>query len=92
MTLRIKKTNGIFYLEGNVNAKSAAFLKQQLESIVENVKNVILNINGVNEIDNNGLEVFKEMYLNALRYNRAFLITGHGCGSIYDEFKFDDAA
>ena len=92
MSITIKENNGVFSVEGSINTATYSVLKQHIESASEDSKKITLNIDSVKEIDKNGLALLQYFYLNSLRYNRDFSITGIGCREIYDEFRFENVA
>ena len=92
MALQILEHNGTFYVKGEINASTLKSFQIHIEAITENYTTVNLNIEAVQEIDKSGIEALRGIYLNALRYNREFMITGYGCKEIYDEFRFEDVA
>ena len=92
MALQILEHNGTFYAKGEINTSTLKSFNAHIKAITENCKTVNLNIDAVKEIDKSGIETLKSIYLNALRYNRTFMITGYGCKEIYDQFRFEHVA
>ena len=48
---------------------------------------MIVNIDGVQEIDKNGVTVFKKLFSNAFQMKKEFLVIGNGCKDIYDDIE-----
>lgn len=94
MALIIKKqTNGIYYLEGSINTNTSYYLRSHLMRIIHQDREVTINIDKVNLIDEDGLAVLKEFYFKSLSiYNTAFFIVGFGCKEIYDDFRISQIA
>jgi len=88
MSLTITESNGTFFLNGNINSGTCGFLKNHLESQINLKNEVTINIESVKEIDVNGVFILRTLYDNAAKHNKTFWITGHGCKSIYEEFKY----
>ncbi|AUC17069.1 hypothetical protein BTO06_08830 [Tenacibaculum sp. SZ-18] len=57
-----------------------------LEHYAEKLKNVVINIDKVKEIDRDGIEAIKTVWAIALKKNKKFSIRGLGCKDIYDHF------
>ena len=92
MSLTIKETNGIFNLEGSINAATAKYFQTHFETILNASKKLTINIDNIIEIDINGMKALKRLHTNALIFNRYFYIVGNGCKEIYDEFRFNSVA
>jgi len=92
MSLTITESNGTFFLNGNINLGTCGFLKQHLEAIIDLKNELTINIESVKEIDVNGVFILRILYDNAAKHNKTFWITGYGCKSIYDEFKYSKPA
>ncbi len=87
MALKITEQNGTFVLAGTLNTITADHFRNHFQLILNMQQELTLNIDGVSEIDVDGLMALKTLYKNALIYNKDFYITGYGCKEIYDDFK-----
>jgi len=78
MALKITDENGIFIIEGSINYATYKLFTNQLNSLMNNNKNVVINIDKVNHLDNKGLSILRKFYLHALRDNKKISIIGLG--------------
>ncbi len=87
MSLNISEKNGTFYLNGNINTTTSRFFIIQIEHSIQKYRNVVINIDNVNEIDRDGLAAINTLRAIALRNHKVFSILGYGCKEIYDHFN-----
>lgn len=92
MSLTITHQNEIFNVEGKINSTTAKSFQTHMEFLFEVNKELVINIDNVDEIDSSGLGVLRGLYMYALNYNKDFYITGNGCKEIYHDFKYDEVA
>jgi anti-anti-sigma regulatory factor len=92
MALTIKENNGEYVVEGAINASTAKHFQNHCELLMKALGELTINIENITEIDKSGLNALKDLYDNALNYNRGFYMVGVGCKEIYDEFRFTVAA
>ncbi|WP_111309971.1 STAS domain-containing protein [Confluentibacter sediminis] len=92
MTLKIKKQDTIFNVEGHINTTTVEQFKNHLEFLLLYTKSVTINIDKVKEIDKNGMKAFHDLYATALIYNKKFEIIGYGCKDIYEDIQHHYAA
>lgn len=92
MALRIKENNGTFFIEGSINASTLKQFKNHMEFLILYTKGVTLNIEGVEEIDKNGMNALRDLYTASLVNNKPFYIVGTGCKEIFDDFESNFAA
>ena len=92
MALTIKENNGIFLVEGTINATTVKQFKNHLEFLLLYANGLTINIDGVKAIDANGMKVLRALNTTALVYNKPFEIVGYGCKAIYDDFQYNNAA
>ena len=72
MALKIKENNGIFLLEGTINASTALSFKNYIETVMFTVEDLVINIENVTEIDVNGLRAFRSIYADTVKYDIKF--------------------
>lgn len=92
MSLQISNKNGTFNLTGKINTTTASAFKTHMKFVFKTQKEVVINIDNVQEIDVAGVSTLKELYMHALVYNKTFYITGNGCKDIYHDFRYHNVA
>lgn len=85
MSLKFTKQNGTYFVNGQLNLTTTRSFILYFGCILAQNESVIVNIDGVTEIDKDGLEGIKKMTAVAVRNNKAFTIIG----SDYEEFYQD---
>lgn len=86
MALQVTQKKETLYLKGRINSTTARLFIIHLEHYVEKLKNVIINIDNIKEIDSDGIEAIKTVWAMALKNHKRFSIRGYGCKEIYDHF------
>ncbi|WP_100924950.1 hypothetical protein [Tenacibaculum sp. SZ-18] len=86
MSLQVTQKNGALHLKGRINTSTSRLFIIYLEHYAEKLKNVVINIDKVKEIDRDGIEAIKTVWAIALKKNKKFSIRGLGCKDIYDHF------
>ncbi|WP_298520887.1 hypothetical protein [uncultured Kordia sp.] len=92
MALQITQQNGTFLLNGKLNATTSRAFIIHFEYIIEQYQNVVVNIDGVSEIDYDGLEGIKTVTAIALRNHKMFSVIGNGCKDVYQDFNCSQVA
>ena len=92
MALQITQQNGTFSLSGKLNTTTSRSFVIHFEYIIEQYQNVVINIDGINEIDYDGLEAIKTVTAIALRKHKMFSVIGNGCKDIYQDFNCSQVA
>ena len=92
MALQITQQNGTFLLNGQLNSTTSRSFIIHFEYIIEQHQNVVINIDGVDEIDYDGLEGIKTITAIALRNHKMFSVIGNGCKDIYQDFNCSQVA
>ncbi len=88
MALTIKERNGAFCVKGGINAATVNSFKTHFNYILDTYGNLTLDIDGVTEIDANGMSALRTLYINAYLKKQDFSIIGYGCKEIYDDFEY----
>jgi len=92
MALKIKQNNDTFFIEGSINAGTVKQFKNHLEFLMFYTRGLTINIDGVKEIDANGMKVLRALSATALINNKPFEIIGYGSKEIYDDLQYHNAA
>ncbi|GAA3629595.1 STAS domain-containing protein [Flavivirga jejuensis] len=85
MAFKITNQNGTSLIEGTINASTALYFQDHLESILNLQKALTIDIENVTEIDASGMQALRTLYNNALSNNKPFHILGTGCKEVYDD-------
>jgi len=92
MALQITQQNGAFLLSGELNSLSIRSFVIHFEYLIEHHQNIIVNIDGLTEVDYDGLEGIKTVTAIALRNHKMFSVIGNGCKDIYQDFNCSQVA
>ena len=76
MKLEIKKLNGVFYLKGIISSETLPDLKNHFNYTLDLGPNVILNMEGIKQIDEFGMEALEELYEEISSMNQRLCISG----------------
>ncbi len=85
MPLKIKKSDNLFYLKGDLNVTNFKKVEKKVNNFLKEQSNVTLNINGINEIDTCAVDSIAQLFLNVSNHNKQLSIVGYGTKDIYDE-------
>lgn len=86
MAILIGNQENVFSVKGEINKTSSMVLKEYIESQFKKCSQVVMNIDQVQKIDQNGFNVLSIIYYTSLEQGKVFRITGEGCKDIYDDF------
>lgn len=86
MTLQITEKDTVFYLKGSLNTKTSNFFNVYFESLLEQFKKVVINIDDIAAIDKIGVATFKNLFYAYKQQKKQLLIIGNGCKDLYDAF------
>lgn len=92
MALQITQQNGTFLVNGQLNSSTTRSFIIHFEEIIELHTNVVINIDEITEIDENGLEGIKTLTAIALQNNKMFSVIGNGSKDIYQDFNCSQVA
>lgn len=92
MALQITQQNGTFSLKGKLNTNTTRSFIIHFEYIIEQLQNVVVNIDDVTEIDQDGLQGIKTLKAIALRNYKLFSVIGNGCKDIYQDLNCSQVA
>lgn len=87
MALQILENNGIFYVNGKINASTTRSFMIHFDYVLDGKKKVIIDVNALKEIDVSGLEAFKTLYRIAIKNNKILSIIGCRSKDIYKYFQ-----
>ena len=92
MALQITEQNGTFLVHGQLNSITTRSFIIHFKYIIEQHNNVVINIDCVTEIDEDGLEGIKSLIAIALLNHKMFSVIGNGCKDIYQDFNCSQVA
>lgn len=87
MALQITQKNGTFYLKGKLNNSTSKFFIVFFDFNIKRKKEVIINIDNLDEITKDGLNAINILTEKSKRTAKVFSIIGLGCKEIYDHFE-----
>ena len=86
MTLQITEKDTVFYLKGSLNTITSNSFNEYFESLLEQFKKVVINIDNIAAIDKIGVATFKNLFYAYKQQKKQLLIIGNGCKDLYDAF------
>ena len=92
MALSISKQNEVYYLKGNLNTLNTRFFIIQFEYILSVNDCVEINVDGVNELDFNGVIAFEILNAIALNTFKTFSVSSNYNNDIFNSISFINAA
>lgn len=92
MALQITAQNETFLLNGGLNLSTTRSFIIHFEHIIEQHDNIVINIDEITEIDEDGLEGIKSLIATALQNQKMFSVIGNGCKDIYQDFNCSQVA
>ncbi|WP_299120311.1 STAS domain-containing protein [uncultured Winogradskyella sp.] len=92
MSLTIKENNGVFLVEGAINASTVKHFKNHCETLLNAFGELTIHIENVTEIDASGINAIQVLYKNALKLNKGFMVIGNISKNIYDKLTNFKAA
>lgn len=92
MALQITDQNGTFLVNGQLNSSTTQSFIIHFEEVIELHHTIVINIDGVTEIDENGLDGIKSLIAIAVQNQKMFSVIGNGCKDIYQDFNCSQVA
>jgi len=92
MALEIKNLGEAFELKGSLNKSNVDIFKTHFKNIFNSTNQIVINIDELKSIDNDGVLAFEELYRQSLKKNNKMFITGLGCRDMYDHLKTIEVA
>jgi hypothetical protein len=87
MTLQISKQNGTFLVNGLLNSTTIKSFMIYCGCTIAQNESVVINIDGITEMNNDGLEGIKELTAIAIRNNKTFSVIGNGNKDIHQNYN-----
>ena len=74
--LQINYSQGLFEIEGSLNAENSASLKKHFETYFRSNDKAVLNLDKLKKIDISGVNCLVNLYKKAIRNNKIFYAVG----------------
>ncbi len=87
MNLQIIHTAGRFEVVGNFTLNNTELVKQQFNYLLDNYEEVVMSLRKVEKIDQNGIQVLKDIYAKANKRSKILFVFGKENNVIKKAFK-----
>lgn len=92
MKLIITNDDNVYKVKGNLIKMNIPIFKNQLKDIFNQTDNVILNLQEIINIDNQGVVAITQLHNEALSKNKKLSIIGLGKGELSSHFNSNQVA
>lgn len=92
MNLRITSYGNFLKIKGSLNKRNVHLFRHELNAILERENSIILNVEGLENIDRHGIKAVLELHKESIRNRKNISIIGSGPTSLYNRFKSEAAA
>ena len=92
MALEITNSLDTFKVTGTLNKTNVKKFQNHFKNIFNTTSELVININELKSIDNEGVSAFEEIYKQSLKAHKPFFITGLGSKEMFDHLRTIDAA
>lgn len=92
MALTITENNGVYQVQGALNVNTAKHFLSHCELIMNIEKQLVIDVQFLSEIDDDGIGAIRALYKNALYKDFGFFIEGNNNKKLYEAFPFTVAA
>jgi len=92
MKLIITKKNNIYKIKGNLIKSNVSLFKNQLKDAFYKADDIVLNLQDLSAIDNQGVIAIVQMHNEALSKNKKLSIIGLGNGQLSTHFNTNQVA
>ncbi len=87
MPLRITKNQEVYQIEGSIVKENSRSLKHHFEKLFLHTEKIILSVDKVKKIDVLGIKTLTELYENAMKNNKIFMVIGIENKNINNAFE-----
>jgi anti-anti-sigma regulatory factor len=91
MVLEITNSNDFYKIKGNLNKSNLHIFQSTFQNIFDKLDSLIINIEGVESIDREGVNVIAKLHNESLSKQKKLSIIGLGCKELYQHFSSDAA-
>ena len=92
MALSISNHKGKFFLKGRLNSSTSRFFIIHFEYLLSINDSVVINVDGLNEIDYDGITAFKTLKAIALNAFKKISVSSKNKNNIFNSFDYNNAA
>jgi anti-anti-sigma regulatory factor len=89
MSLTITENNGVFAVEGKLNATTARQMQAHFQLVLNVFGEIAIDIENITEIDSYGFDAIIRLYNDAVENKNNFFMMGKDEHGIYDQLTFD---
>lgn len=90
MDLKIISCNNFFKLRGELNKKNVEVFKSEFQEALQKFSTLSICVDGLEKVDDSGMEAFSGLYSKSLEKNIQFNILGRGCEALYQSLKTNE--
>ncbi len=92
MALKITQNKETFSVFGIINAITASNFKKHISVAMKDVKELVIDIEHVTEIDTSGMKAMRSLYADCMAMHKRIYIVGTGCKEVYDDLYVSNVA
>ena len=92
MVLEISNCDNCYKIIGSLTQKNLSIFQNSFKNIFETNNNLTINIEGLKDIDREGISAITKLHNEALTKQKKLTIIGLGNKQLYQHFKSNDAA
>ncbi len=92
MVLEISNCDNCYKIIGSLTQQNLYVFQNTFQDIFETTSNLTINIEGLNDIDREGVSAITKLHNEALTNHKKLTIIGLGNKELYEHFKSNDAA
>ena len=87
MALTIKENHGVYSVVGSLDETTATNFQMYFENILNTSDTLTIDIGNIEEINTNGINAIKTLYVNAKTTDKHLLIIGNVSEHIYNSLQ-----
>lgn len=87
MMLEISNYNNQYKIKGQLTRLNLAIFNDAFRNIFDSLNDVVLDIEGVEKIDREGVNAIAKLHNESLTKGKRFSIIGLGCKELVDHFR-----
>jgi ABC-type transporter Mla MlaB component len=92
MVLEISNCDNCYKIIGSLTQKNLSIFQNTFRGIFNTTANLTINIEGLNDIDREGVSAITKLHNEAITLQKKLTIIGLGNKELYQHFKSNDAA
>ena len=92
MVLEISNCDNCYKIIGSLTLQNLSIFQSAFQNIFETTGHLTINIEGLNDIDREGVSAITKLHNKAITQQKKLTIIGLGNKELYQHFKSNDAA